>query len=254
MKVIVIGATGNLGLRLVAALLTHGHTVVAYVRSTKKLESLLSAAIYNRVTVVQGDATDSISIKKAILEGNCDAVINAAGLAALPPWAKSDLPEIFRAVVKGVREAGVEREKPLRAWFLGGLGVLQFPGSDSMLSNYVPIYLEHRQNLQLLKSLPPNTIDWSMLCPATMTPESAEINVPSKSSHGPLVANATSPPAWQDSWIKHAPLIGRTVSCAMNAPRYETTLEQNADFIASDLRSLESEWKGVTVGVIDASR
>lgn len=135
MKVLLIGATGNVGLRLVAALLTHGHSVVAYVRSSSKLESLLPESIYRQIAVVQGDATDSAAIKKAILDANCDAVVNTAGLAALPPWGKSDLPTIVRAVVDAVRDAGLERNKPLRVWFLGGLGVLHYPGTKTMLSS-----------------------------------------------------------------------------------------------------------------------
>lgn len=135
MKVLLVGATGNLGIRLVAALLTHGHSVVAYVRSSNKLESLLPPSVYGQIAVVQGDATDSASIKKAILDANCDAVVNTAGLARLPPWGKGDLPAIFCAVLDGVREAGLARQKPLRAWFLAGMGVLNFPGSESMLSN-----------------------------------------------------------------------------------------------------------------------
>ena len=135
MKVLVIGATGNLGLRLVAALLTHGQSVVAYVRSSNKLESLLPTSVYRQIAVVQGDATDPASIKRAILDADCNAVINTAGVAALPPWGKSGLPEIFRAALEAVREAGSEKKKPLRTWFLGGLGVLYFPGSETMLSN-----------------------------------------------------------------------------------------------------------------------
>jgi uncharacterized protein YbjT (DUF2867 family) len=135
MKVLLIGATGNLGLRLVAALLTHGHSVVAYVRSSNKLESLLPESVYRQITVVQGNATDSASIKRAILNNNCDAVVNTAGLAALAPWGKSELPAIVRAVVDAVRAAGLERKKPLRTWFLAGLGVLYFPGTETMFSN-----------------------------------------------------------------------------------------------------------------------
>ena len=135
MKVLVLGATGNLGSRLVPALLTHGHSVVAYVRSSSKLESLLPEPVYRQIAVVQGDAKDSFAIKKAILDSKADAVVNTAGLAALPPWGKSDLPEIFRAVLQGVREAGQERKKPLRTWFLGGLGVLNFPGTETMFSD-----------------------------------------------------------------------------------------------------------------------
>ena len=135
MKVLVVGATGNLGIRLVPALLTHSHSVVAFVRSPNKLESLLPASVYGQIAVVQGNATDRFSIKRAILDANCDAVVNTAGLAAMPPWGKSELPAIFRAVLDAVREAGVERKKPLRAWFLAGLGVLYYPGSETMLSN-----------------------------------------------------------------------------------------------------------------------
>jgi hypothetical protein len=93
-----------------------------------------------------------------------------------------------------------------------------------------------------------------MLCPSTMTPESSDINVPTKTLHGKLIVNAATPPLWQDSWIKYIPLIGKTLVCAMNARRYETTLEQNAEFIASDLESYESRWSGMTVGVIDGSK
>lgn len=135
MKVLLIGATGNLGIRLVPALLTHGHSVVAFVRSSNKLESLLPTSVYRQIAVVQGDATDSVSIKRAILDASCDAVVNTAGLAAFPPWGKSELPAIFRAVVDAVREAGSERKKPLRTWFLAGLGILYYPGSESMLLN-----------------------------------------------------------------------------------------------------------------------
>ncbi|KAF2674345.1 NAD(P)-binding protein [Microthyrium microscopicum] len=254
MKVLLIGATGNMGVRLVPALLTHGHSVVAYVRSSDKLESLLPAAVYRRIIVFQGDATDSTKIKGAILDNNCDAVVNTAGLAALPPWGKSDLPLIFRSVVNAIRDASTERKKPLRSWFMGGMGVLYYPRSKTMLSKYIPIYLEHRQNLQLLKSLPPDTVDWSMLCPATMVPESSNFDVPTRNLHGELVAGAETLPAWQDSWVKHIPLMGRPILSAMNAGRYTTTLEQNAEFIAKDLESHASQWMGMTVGVFDGSK
>jgi putative NADH-flavin reductase len=135
MKVLLIGANGNLGLRLVAALLTHGHLVVAYVRSANKIQSLLPESIYSQITVVEGNATDSSLISRTILEHDCEAVVNSAGVAAMAPWKRNNLPEIFSAVLQGIKQAGAERNKPLRAWFLGGLGVLQFPGTDTMLSN-----------------------------------------------------------------------------------------------------------------------
>ncbi|KAI0144614.1 hypothetical protein GGR57DRAFT_322379 [Xylariaceae sp. FL1272] len=254
MKVLVLGATGNLGSRLVPALLTHNHSVVAFVRSSKKLESLLPTSVNQQIHIVEGDATNSTSVKKAILSTDCDAVVSAAGLAAVAPWGKSDLPTIFRAVVEGVRDAAVEKKKPVRTWMLGGQGVLNYPGTDFMLSNYIPIFLEHRQNFKFLESLPPDTVHWSMLCPQTMTPESSDLSVPLKSAHGKLVAKAAAPPEWKDSWMKSIPLIGKHIVIGSNASRYATTLEQNADFIASDLENRQSEWIGKAVGVIDPAK
>jgi hypothetical protein len=54
--------------------------------------------------------------------------------------------------------------------------------------------------------------------------------------------------------MRHIPLVGKTIVSGMNASRYKTTLEQNAEFIASDLGDAESEWKGQAVGVITRSR
>jgi uncharacterized protein YbjT (DUF2867 family) len=135
MKVLLLGATGNLGLRLVAALLTHGHGVVAYVRSVSKLESLLPPTIFQQISVVQGDATDSAAIKRAILDHRCDALVNTSGLAAMAPWGKTDLPKIFRSVVEAAQEAGEERKHRLRVWFLAGIGVMGLPQTNSMLSD-----------------------------------------------------------------------------------------------------------------------
>lgn len=87
-----------------------------------------------------------------------------------------------------------------------------------------------------------------------MTAENLQVSVPAQSTHNRLTANATSPPLWQDSWVKHIPFLGKMILAGMNAPRYETTLEQNADFIASDLTDRESRWIGVPVGVIDAMK
>lgn len=131
MRVLLIGATGNLGLRLIPALLTHGHEVVTFVRSSTKLESLLPASIYQQITIVEGNAKDPGAIKRAILDAGCDAIVNTAGCAAVAPWGHTDLPEIFRSVLGGVQEASSEIRRPLRVWFLGGQSVLNYPGSEN---------------------------------------------------------------------------------------------------------------------------
>lgn len=118
----------------------------------------------------------------------------------------------------------------------------------------VPIFLEHRQNIALLRSLTPNSVKWSVLCPATLTPDSLNLDVQTDPQRNRLVASGSTPPLWRHSWIGYIPFIGRVVEAAMNASRYDTTLEQVAEFIASDLDSDESPWIGMLVGVIDGSK
>ncbi|MFC1765682.1 NmrA family NAD(P)-binding protein, partial [Planctomycetota bacterium] len=65
--VLVTGATGYIGGRLVSRLLTAGYTVRCLVRTPRKLES---RSWYNhpRLTVIAGDAGDKVSVQSA-LEG-----------------------------------------------------------------------------------------------------------------------------------------------------------------------------------------
>lgn len=135
MKVLLLGATGNLGSHLVPALLTHGLSVTCFVRSAGKLRGLLPPTVHDQITIREGDAKQSAAVKKAILESECDAVVSAAGVAAAAPWGKTDLPDIFKAVLQGIQEASVERQKPIRVWFVAGMGVLNYPGTDKLISS-----------------------------------------------------------------------------------------------------------------------
>lgn len=254
MKVLLLGATGNLGSRLVPALLSHSHTVVAYIRSSSKLRSLLPGDIFSRITVVEGDARDPAQIKAAILNHGCDAAINTAGLAALMPWGKSELPVIVKAVVQAAQEAGQETGRPLRVWILGGMGMMELPGSKYRLVDYVPVYLTHKVDLALLQSLPTGAMRWTMLCPSVMTPASQNLGLPAHGKKNGLIAKARTLPEWQDSWVKHIPLLGNFLWCGLNASRYSTTLEDNAEFIADDLDKGTDEWVGQKVGVIEAAK
>lgn len=90
-----------------------------------------------------------------------------------------------------------------------------------------------------------------MLCPATMNPSPEGMIGSRSASASVLTANGTTPPLWKDSWLGHIPLIGKTLVCGMNAARYTVLLEQNADFIAADLETANSQWIGQTVGTIE---
>ncbi|PNS19913.1 hypothetical protein CAC42_7880 [Sphaceloma murrayae] len=239
MKVLLIGATGNLGSRLIPALLTHSHSLVVYVRTPSKLSTLLAPSVLSRITVIQGDATDPVAIKQALLDNKCDALVTTAGVSAIAPWGKSDFPRIFRAVVEGAAAAGSERGRPLRAWLLGG----------------IPLFPEHIPNLALLRSLPGSALEWSLLCPSALKPQGTTMEVPTTTwTTGRLIGGATSPPLWTRHWFDAIPFLGNLVSAGMNAGRYVTTLERCAEFIAGDLELGTGEWVGKAVGVIEEGK
>ncbi|KAK9365626.1 hypothetical protein V1509DRAFT_371610 [Lipomyces kononenkoae] len=255
MKVLILGATGNLGIRLIPAMLSRDLSVVAFVRSSSKLSSLLPQTIFEQVTVVEGDATSVDSVKSAILDHDCDAVVNTAGLAAIMPWNSSNLPEIVSTVVTAAKEVHQLRQKPLRVWILGGMGLLDVPGTDSMLVRFVPVFREHLKDLALLNTIPSTVIRWSILCPSYMNPRSTEFVVPVKDApSGGLTATATVPPHWKDFWFRRIPFVGSFFGVLANASRYTTTLEDNAAFIANDLAKGSDEFVGKKVGVWDPAQ
>ena len=132
MKVLLLGATGNLGSRILPALLAHKHKVIVYVRSEAKLKSLLPATILSKVIIVTGDATDSVSISDALVQHSCEAFINTAGLAAIFPWQAPAMQGIIKAVIAAGVDASTKLGRPLRCWLLGGLGVMDHPNANGI--------------------------------------------------------------------------------------------------------------------------
>jgi nucleoside-diphosphate-sugar epimerase len=129
MKVLLLGVTGNVGSRLLPALLSHKHQVVAYVRTPSKISPEATSKLESIVT---GSASDSAAIKAAILSQNCDAIVNAAGVAAVTCLnSQGEFQAIFAAVVQAALDAGRERGRaPIRCWFMSGFGVLDSPKKD----------------------------------------------------------------------------------------------------------------------------
>jgi nucleoside-diphosphate-sugar epimerase len=128
-RVFLVGASGNLGSRLIPALIAHGHTVVAYVRSSSKLTSLLPPSLLNKIEVVSGDAEDEEAMKAALVKFDCDAVICCAGFISMPFQKRTRLGEISSAVARAAVDVGNERGKPLRGWWLGGMIVMEIAGT-----------------------------------------------------------------------------------------------------------------------------
>jgi len=234
---------------MLPALLAHNHEVVAYVRSTSTLSPEISSKINS---IVEGSGTDSAAIKAAILSQNCDAVVNAAGLAPLTSFGKKgQLPEIFAAIVKAAVEARQERGgPPLRCWFLSGWDILDSPKQPHLIYDYVPLYPDHKKTYNLIKSYTPDNIAWSLFCASNLPPRYPDPKFPQPSdvSGDNLIAKADTPPAWKNSF-RSWPLIGIYLNIMSQAQSYYTTMEDSVDFMATDLeKGLKSEWIGKRVG------
>lgn len=69
-----------------------------------------------------------------------------------------------------------------------------------------------------------------------------------------LVASVDVPPQWQPSSFARVPFFGTLFSIFGNAMRYNTKLEDCADFLAADLASSDRSYVGHRVGVINSGK
>jgi hypothetical protein len=248
MKVLLLGVTGNVGSRALPALIKHGHTVVAYVRSINKVTP---AARNVLADVVIGSATDKQAIKNAIITHNCDAVFSAAGVAQMFGHSKTgEFNTIFATVVSAIVEARQERRgAPIRAWLMAGFPIMDSLNPPHVIGDYLPIFPEHHKNLAVIRKTAEEDIAWSLFCASDLKPKHAEIvfPVPDDCSSSNVVAKADSPPEWRNT-LNWLPLIGPYLNIMVQAAGYNNTLEDPLDFIASDLeKALQSEFVGKRV-------
>ena len=112
MKVVVLGATGGIGLEIVRQAMEHGHSVTAFVRSPERLKPF-----ENRIAVQQGDLLSSSELEQAI-EGH-DAVLS--GFGPRVPVAKSDanlLGDFAVALTNAMQRSSVKRVVVVSTAFL----------------------------------------------------------------------------------------------------------------------------------------
>ncbi|KAL8772395.1 MAG: hypothetical protein Q9209_002346 [Squamulea sp. 1 TL-2023] len=226
MKAFLLGATGNLGSRLVPALLAHKHDVVIFVRSESKLKALVDSAVHSRCTIVNGDATNTLAIEEAIINNQCNALINSAGQAAIFPWEAPKMQGIIQAVATAAVEA----------------------------SKNFPLFKEHSLTLDCISSKPKQNLQWSMLAPSAMLPASKEITLLETPRGNPLVAQNDTVADFSPSFLTSVPYIGVYADIIKSMLRYNTTLEDCADFLAADLAKGKSEHVGHKVGVIVSNK
>lgn len=102
MKIVLFGATGNVGQRIVREALERGHEIVGVVRDPAS-----STAPDPRVTLVQGDATDPASVASVV--ASADAVVSAISPRPGSTGNAPSLVDAAHSLLDGLRRAGVKR-------------------------------------------------------------------------------------------------------------------------------------------------
>jgi hypothetical protein len=151
MNVVLYGATGNAGSRILKELVSRGHHVTAVARDTSKLP--------HTVTAKQDDLSNLDAIASIIQRA--DAVVSAYG----PPQDNTD-------ALLGVTErqiAAVKKAGNIRLIVVGGAGSLEVaPGVTLLASGHLPaqwvsIAASHAKALKILQA---SDINWTYFSPA----------------------------------------------------------------------------------------
>lgn len=162
MRVVLYGATGTIGTRILKELLSRGHVVTAVVRDPSKLTPQTG------LTIEKGDMLDADSIAK-VTKG-ADVVVSSYGPPSGPqgpdPAKANQLSEAVRALIAGVRRAGAPR-----IIMVGGAGSLEVsPGlqivdAPTFPDAYKPVALAHRDAFYILRE---SDLNWTYFSPAML--------------------------------------------------------------------------------------
>lgn len=158
MDIVLFGASGMIGSRILRELLARGHRVTAFVRNPERVAKAPG------VTALQGDLTDASKVA-SYLEG-ADAVISAYNPGQ---GTEQRLLHATEALLAGARQAGVAR-----VLIVGGAGSLFIaPGVTLIDSGHLPkewlaIAQAHADALELLRnSEVAAELDWTFFSPAS---------------------------------------------------------------------------------------
>lgn len=157
MKLIVFGASGLLGRRLVAEALERGHAVTAVARDAKQLDGH-----GGRVQTASADATDADGV--AAVAADQDAALSTVTQHARPQM----LVDAAHGLLDGLARAGV-----LRLVVAGGAGSLLVPSGQRLLDTpdfhdeWKPEALAQADALAAYQAYD-GPVEWSYLSPAAL--------------------------------------------------------------------------------------
>jgi len=163
MRTVLYGATGNVGSRILAELLSRGHEVTAVVRHPEKL------AARPRLTMHQGDLSSVEAIAKAV--DGAQAVVSAYGAPHDRPEEVIDVTKREIQAVQQVSQQASSSGHAPRLVVVGGAGSLEIAPGVALVSTpdfpsaWKAGALAHQKALELLRA---SSIDWTYLSPSAI--------------------------------------------------------------------------------------
>ena len=159
MKILVLGATGGIGLEIVRQAARRDHKVTAFVRAPERLKS-----IEERFGVIQGDPLSCAELARAIEDQ--DAVLS--GFGPRVPIAKTDSTLLHRfgvALSDAMREVGVRRAVIVSTAFLFKDSII--PPTNLVGRLFFPDIVADASEME--SSFQKSGLDWTLVRPPRLT-------------------------------------------------------------------------------------
>ena len=176
MKLIVLGATGGIGLEIVLQAIDRGHSVTAFVRSPDRL-----AAFQGRIASEQGDVLSASDLERAI-QGN-DAILSAFGPRL--PLVKADanlLRDFASALTSAMRRASVYRLVIVSTAFLFRDSIL--PPTYLVGRLFFPGVVADASAME--RTIADSGLDWTIVRPPKLTAKPLSMKYRLREGHLPL--------------------------------------------------------------------
>ena len=158
MKIVILGATGNIGSRLVTTALDAGHEVVAYVRRPDAVTRRAG------LTVVMGELDDEVGLAKAF--AGADAVVSAIGV---PMRAKKPIDLMQRSlplITRAATKAGVDRLVVVSAFGVGETAAKASPFARLIYRTLVAKIFKDKELSERI--LPDSGLNWTTVYPVNL--------------------------------------------------------------------------------------
>jgi putative NADH-flavin reductase len=159
MKLLVLGATGGIGLEIVRQAAERNHKVTAFVRAPERLKSIAA-----RFGVIQGDPLNSAELARAIEDQ--DAILS--GFGPRVPIAKTDATLLHRfgvALSDAMRKVGLRRAVIVSTAFLFRDSIL--PPTNLVGRLFFPDMVADATEMESL--IQKSELDWTLVRPPRLT-------------------------------------------------------------------------------------